>query len=83
MDAASQETTLVPRWTSTPLASYHSWFCRSPPPPTDVWNPGRRAGPVSLRKAFVSAGRSYGRTSSALITVRSAPRPAATTARAK
>ena len=36
LDAASQETTLVPRWTSTPLASYHSWFCRSPPPPTDV-----------------------------------------------
>jgi hypothetical protein len=48
----SHATTRVPRWTSTPLASYHSWFCRSPPPPTEVWKPGRRAGAGLVEEGF-------------------------------
>lgn len=33
----------------SPLLSYHVESCRSPPPPTHVWKPGRRAAPAYRR----------------------------------
>lgn len=37
---------------------YHSGAWRSPPPPTQVWNPGRRAAPAHVvgRYMYVHVG---------------------------
>ena len=55
---ASHPTTLLPRRRVTPLSWYHASVWRSPPPPTHVWKPGRRAGDSAWSTALVNAGLS-------------------------
>ena len=82
--ALSHPTTVVPSLSVMPFSVYHSSVCRSPPPPTLVWKPGKRAGDSACSTALVSAGRSYGATFSELMMVSAAPGAfAATIARAK
>ena len=47
--AASTPATSLPRRYLMPLASYQAASWRSPPPPTQAWNPGRRAGAFGAR----------------------------------
>lgn len=48
---------------ASPCSAYHSGCWRSPPPPTQVWKPGRRAGLSGNR--YACAGRGLGGRSAA------------------